>query len=93
MTDLIERLRTELVSANKHGDPDLAALLRDTLAALEAAREARVVRASDAEVMGIAGGRHYYAKIVLLGDAAKELGGRDIRLVVVPVPHDSEVVR
>ena len=39
MADLIERLSAELVSANKHGDPDLAALLREAAAALEAARE------------------------------------------------------
>src|SRR5690606_9922427 len=39
MSDLIERLRTELVSANKHGDPDLADLLHEAAAALEAARE------------------------------------------------------
>lgn len=39
MADLIERLSAELVSANKHGDPDLAALIREAAAALEAARE------------------------------------------------------
>ena len=39
--DLVERLSAELVSANKHGDTDLADVLREAAAALRAVREAR----------------------------------------------------
>ena len=72
MADLIERLRTELVSANKHGDPDLADLLREAAAALEAARAEREVIVAEAMKYADKSGR-LEAKVDRLEEAGRRL--------------------
>ena len=70
--DLVERLSAELVSANKHGDTDLADVLREAAAALRAVREAPVVFVDDDDLIFAATRAGYYngtrVRIVPAGD-------------------------
>jgi hypothetical protein len=84
--DAIARKDAEIAAANEEIDELVRALKLCTQRAerVEArVREAPVVEASACEVISLAGGSHYHAKIAVFGPTAKSIGGKRVALVLL----------